>query len=181
MRWREIGETTCSVARTLSVIGDRWTLLILREAFLRTRRFDDFQTHLGITRHVLTERLNTLVDASVLQRVRYQDRPPRFEYRLTEKGLDLYPVIVGLTRWGDRWMAGKAGPPVELVHRECGHVMLPELGCPACGGAVTARNVETRPGPAIRALITTDDDEPMASVRTRMHGGTPRYEKEKRR
>ena len=152
MRWREIGETTCSVARTLSVIGDRWTLLILREAFLRTRRFDDFQARLGITRHVLTGRLNGLVDHGVLARVPYQDRPPRFEYRLTEKGLDLYPVVVSLTRWGDRWMAGEAGAPVELVHKHCGQVMHPELGCPECGEPITARDVMTRPGPALQAL-----------------------------
>jgi DNA-binding HxlR family transcriptional regulator len=106
MRWRDIGDTTCSVARTLSVVGDRWTLLILREAFLGTRRFDAFQMHLGITRHLLTERLAVLVRDDVLRRARYQEHPPRDEYRLTEKGLDLYPVIVGLTRWGDPWMAG---------------------------------------------------------------------------
>ncbi len=174
MRWREIGETTCSVARTLSVIGDRWTLLILREAFLRTRRFDDFHAHLGLTRHVLTARLNTLVDEGVFEKVRYQDRPPRFEYRLTEKGLDLYPIVIGLTRWGDRWMAGEDGAPVELVHRECGHTMLPELGCPECGGPVNARNVEARPGPALRALLTNDDG-------ARMRRAAPRDDKEKTR
>lgn len=179
MRWREIGETTCSVARTLSVIGDRWTLLILREAFLRTRRFDDFQAHLGLTRHVLTDRLNTLVDEGVFERVRYQDRPSRFEYRLTEKGLDLYPIVVGLTRWGDRWMAGEDGAPVELVHRDCGHTMLPELGCPECGGPVNARNVETRPGPALRALLT--DDDPTTTARARPRRASPRDDKEKTR
>src|SRR5262245_9027633 len=101
MRWREIGGMTCSVARALSIVGDRWTLLILRDAFLRTRRFEDFQASLNLTRHRLADRLRKLVDAGVLERVRYQERPSRYEYRLTEKGRDLYPVIVSLVRWGD--------------------------------------------------------------------------------
>src|SRR5215470_1351424 len=130
MRWRDIGDMTCSIARTLSVVGDRWNLLILREAFLRTRRFEDFQAHLGMTRHRLADRLRKLVDNGVLERVRYQERPARFEYRLTEKGRDLYPVIVSLVGWGDRWMAGEAGPPIELVHRECGHQIMPQFTCP---------------------------------------------------
>ncbi len=108
---------TCSVARALSVVGDRWSLLVLRDAFLGIRRFDDFQRDLGTTRHRLADRLKKLVAHGILERVRYQQRPPRFEYRLTEKGRDLYPVIVSLTRWGDRWMAGKAGPPIELIHK----------------------------------------------------------------
>lgn len=157
MRWRDIGDTTCSVARTLSVVGDRWTLLILREAFLGTRRFEAFRAHLGITRHLLTERLAVLVREGVLRRARYQEHPPRDQYRLTDKGLDLYPVIVGLTRWGDRWMAGAAGAPVELVHRSCQHVILPELACPACGEAVTARDMQVQPGPALRAAFPSDD------------------------
>ena len=105
MRWNDIGGITCSVARTLSVVGDRWTLLILRDAFLRTRRFEDFQAHLGMTRHRLADRLAKLVEHGVFERVRYQERPERYEYRLTEKGRDLYPVIVSLVGWGDRWMA----------------------------------------------------------------------------
>lgn len=152
MRWGEIGEMTCSVARTLSVVGDRWTLLILRDAFLRMRRFEEFQRDLGLTRHRLADRLRKLVDDGILERVRYQERPPRFEYRLTEKGRDLYPVIVSLVGWGDRWMAGKAGPPIELVHRNCQHHVVPVLTCPACGDAVTARDMQAQPGPALRAL-----------------------------
>jgi DNA-binding HxlR family transcriptional regulator len=150
MRWQDIGEMTCSVARTLSVVGDRWTLLILRDAFLRTRRFEDFQARLGITRHRLADRLRKLVDSGILDRVRYQERPARFEYRLTEKGRDLYPVIASLVNWGDRWMAGTAGPPIELVHRGCGHRMTPVLSCPDCGARIGARDVEARPGPALR-------------------------------
>ena len=139
----------CSVARALSVVGDRWTLLVLRDAFLGVRRFDVFQTSTGATRHRLADRLRKLVRHGILKRVRYQDRPPRFEYRLTEKGIDLYPVVVALTRWGDRWMAGRGGPPVELVHRGCGHQVTPALACPHCGEPVGARDMTARLGPAL--------------------------------
>jgi len=150
MRWADVGDLTCSVARTLSVVGDRWTLLVLRDAFLGVRRFEDFRA-VGLTRHRLADRLKKLVAAGVLERVRYQERPPRFEYRLTEKGRDLYPVLVSLVRWGDRWMAGEAGPPVELIHRGCGHVIMPVLACPYCAEPVTARDMRAQAGPALRA------------------------------
>ncbi len=151
MRWRDVGSLPCSVARALSVIGDRWTLLVLRDAFLGVRRFEDFQRDLGATRHRLADRLRKLVRHGVLTRVRYQDRPPRLEYRLTEKGRDLYPVVVSLTRWGDRWMAGRAGPPIELIHRGCGRTAMPALACPECGAPVGARDMLVRPGPGLRA------------------------------
>jgi len=143
MRWSEIGQQECSVARTLSVIGDRWTILVLREAFMRTRRFEDFQARTGAPRPVLAERLRSLVDDGVLERRRYSDRPERFEYRLTEKGIDLHQVMVALMGWGDRWMA-RAGeePPVELRHRGCGATIHPDLVCPACSERLTARDTE---------------------------------------
>src|SRR5271167_297807 len=99
MRWSELADERCSIARTVSVIGDRWTLLILRDCFLRVRRFDDFEARLGITRHILADRLKKLVDAGVLQKVPYQDRQLRYEYRLTQKGLDLYPVLMSIVHW----------------------------------------------------------------------------------
>jgi len=150
MRWRDVGELECSIARTLSVIGDRWTLLVLRNAFLGTRRFDDFQAQLGVTRHRLADRLAKLVEHGVLRRERYQDNPPREEYRLTEKGRDLYGVIATLAGWGDRWMAGEQGAPVERVHRRCGRVAALRLTCEHCGEPVTARDMEARPGPGLR-------------------------------
>jgi DNA-binding HxlR family transcriptional regulator len=150
VRWSDIGKTSCSVARSLSVVGDRWTLLILREAFLGTRRFADLQSHLGATRHLVADRLRKLVENGIFDRVKYQDRPTRFEYRLTEKGRDLYPVIAALLGWGDRWMADEAGPPLTLVHRACGREMHPDLCCSACGERVDARDVVPRPGPALR-------------------------------
>ncbi len=153
MRWRDVGELECSIARTLSVIGDRWTMLILRNAFMGTRRFQDFQANLGVTRHRLADRLGKLVEHGVLRRQRYQDNPPREEYRLTDKGRDLYGVIVSLAGWGDRWMAGELGAPVERVHRRCGHVAALQLSCEHCGDVVTARDMEARPGPGLRRAL----------------------------
>lgn len=106
----------CSIARALELVGERWTLLIIREAFLGTRRFDDFQRMLGIARNVLQARLERLTDAEIMRRVAYQERPVRYEYRLTKKGVDLWPVIVALLKWGDRHAAPN-GPPVVLQHK----------------------------------------------------------------
>ena len=150
MRWNEINQMTCSVARSLSVVGDRWTMLILRDAFLGIRRFEDFQNDLGTSRHRLAERLRKLVAQGIMQRVEYETRPRRYEYRLTDKGVDLYPVIVSLLKWGDRWMAGADGPPIELVHRTCGEHILPALTCPHCNEELNAREMTARPGPALR-------------------------------
>jgi DNA-binding HxlR family transcriptional regulator len=145
MRWSEIGEQRCSVARTLSVIGDRWTMLVLREAFRGVRRFDEMQRQTEAPRPILSDRLRVLVDEGVLERRPYGNHPDRFEYRLTEKGIDLYPVIVSLLTWGDRWMGdGEDLPPVELRHKGCGHLMHPELACPECGEWLGARDVTAR-------------------------------------
>ncbi len=149
MRWNEINTMTCSVARTLSVVGDRWTMLIIRDAFLGIRRFDGLRDDLGITPHRLSDRLRKLVRDGVLRRTEYQKRPRRFEYRLTEKGIDLYPLLVAMTTWGDHWMAGAGGPPVELVHRRCGHVINPKLICPSCSETIVPREMSARPGPAL--------------------------------
>jgi DNA-binding HxlR family transcriptional regulator len=138
------------VARTVSVIGDRWTLLILRDCFLRVRRFEDFQTRLGITRHVLASRLRKLVKAGVLRKQTYQARPRRYEYRLTDKGLDLQPVLLALVHWGDLHMAGRRGRPMLYEHLNCGHIFNPEFSCSACGVRLTARDVRVRPGPGAR-------------------------------
>ena len=149
MRWDELADQNCSLARTLAVIGDRWTLLVLREAFLKVRRFEDFQASLGIARRVLTERLAHLVAEGVQERRQYQDRPPRFEYRLTEKGLGLYPAILALVHWGDRHYGGKAGPPLLHRHKACGHDFRSVLTCSECGEPVDPRAVETHPGPGV--------------------------------
>ena len=140
----------CSIARTLEVIGEWWTLLILRDAFLGVRRFDDFQRDLGIARNILTDRLNILVDHGILERHRYQERPARDEYRLTDKGLDLFPVLVSLLGWGDRWTAGADGPPLVLEHQSCGREATPIMVCPHCGEPVTAQTMRTHPGPGAK-------------------------------
>lgn len=147
MKRTSFAEMNCSVARTLEIVGEWWTMLIVREAFNGVRRFDGFQEKLGIARNVLSDRLKKLVEAGVLERRQYSDRPARYEYRLTEKGLDLYPTLVSLLQWGDRWTAGEAGPPLVLRHRPCGHDMHAALTCEACGERVVAREVEARPGP----------------------------------
>src|SRR5918992_420193 len=117
--------TECSIARTLDVIGDRWSLLILRDGFYGVRRFEDFQRDLGVARNILTDRLSKLVDRGVFERKQYAERPPRYEYRLTPKGRDLLPVLLTMMRWGDDWEGESAEPPVKLIHVSCGHTTHP--------------------------------------------------------
>lgn len=145
MRRTSFAAMPCSVARTLEVVGEWWSLLVLRDAFKGVRRFDDFQRSLGIARNILADRLLTLVEQGVLERRLYQERPDRYEYRLTEKGRDLYPVIVSLMRWGDQWAADEIGPPIVLTHKDCGHDVLPEMTCPECHEPVHARAMRWRP------------------------------------
>lgn len=134
----------CSVARTLEVVGDKWSLLILRDAFYGVRRFEDFTRDLGIARNVLTDRLGRLVDDGVLAKRQYEDHPPRFEYRLTPKGRDLLPVILTMMRWGDTWETD-AEPPVSLVHD--GHPTHAVVTCAECGEPLTPFNVKVEPLP----------------------------------
>ena len=152
MRWTEIGEQTCSVARTLGVVGDRWTLMILRDSFLGTRRFGDFQRHLGAARNLVADRLSKLVENGILERRQYQDRPARFEYLLTRKGRDLQAVMLALVAWGDRWMDDGNGPPLENVHTGCGRPMHLQGVCSECGEAITLDNVRPRLGPGLAHL-----------------------------
>jgi DNA-binding HxlR family transcriptional regulator len=147
MRWNELEEEACSFARTISVIGDRWTLLILRDCFLRVRRFEDFQSRLGITRPILSDRLRKLVRESVLTRVPYQDRPLRYEYRLTPKGLDLYPILMGIVHWGDVHKCGRKGRPLLHAHDLCGNNFDPVMVCSACGEPIEPKQVHVHPGP----------------------------------
>ena len=133
---------TCSVARTLEVVGERWTMLVLREAFYGVRRFNDFQQLLGAPRNVLTARLQTLVDAGVLRREPYREEGARerHEYRLTEAGRDLMPALVALMQWGDRHLADEAGGPVVVRHRDCGEQVSAVLTCAAGHAGLTARD-----------------------------------------
>jgi DNA-binding HxlR family transcriptional regulator len=132
----------CSVARTLDIVGEKWAILALREVFLGNRRFDDMIRRTGAPRDTFAQRLRTLADAGILERRQYSERPPRFEYHLTEAGADLYPVITALREWGDRHLAGDEGPPLVIEH-SCGHVLATQLTCQACGQVVSPG--ETRP------------------------------------
>lgn len=131
----------CSVAQTIELIGDRWTFLVVRDSFLGVRRFDDFVERLGISRNVLTDRLDTLVDAGVLERRSYDEGRGRFDYLLTDKGRDLWPVITTIREWGDKWIYGEGNEPVVIEHKSCGHVTTTRLVCDHCGGDLDARAV----------------------------------------
>ncbi len=155
MRWNDLEQQQCSLARATAVLGDRWTLLILRDCFLRVKRFEQFQSRLGIARRVLAERLDKLVEKGVLERVPYQERPLREEYRLTEMGLDLYPVIMSLVHWGDKHFAGERGVPILHQHKTCGHDFVPVMVCSECGEPLDPRSVKPRKGPGL------DDTNPL--------------------
>ena len=133
----------CSIAATLSFVGDRWSLLILRDVFRGVHRFADLCVDLHIARNVLADRLDKLVDAGILERVPYQERPLRHEYRLTAKGRDLSPALVALMRWGDRW-ANEGDPPTLLVHDACGTELEQLLRCPTCEVEVTPTHIRSR-------------------------------------
>jgi DNA-binding HxlR family transcriptional regulator len=137
----------CSIAAALEVVGERWSLLIVRDVMLGLRRFDEIQASLGIARNVLQTRLTRLLDHGVLEKRLYQERPARYEYRLTEKGLDLWPAVVALMNWGDRHAAPDAGPPVLLEHRGCGGAVDEHRICSGCGARLSVRDVRALPGP----------------------------------
>ncbi len=139
-------DQTCSVAAALEVVGERWSLLIVRDVMLGMRRFDELQADLGVARNVLQTRLTRLLEHGVLRKRLYQERPARYEYLLTEKGLDLWPTIVSLLQWGDKY-AAPSGPPVVLEHRGCGGTIDVHRICSACGERLTARQAVARAGP----------------------------------
>jgi DNA-binding HxlR family transcriptional regulator len=146
----------CSIARSLELVGERWTILVLRDVFLGRRRFDQMQRSLGVARNVLAVRLERLVDEGILEKVPYQERPLRHEYRLTSKGLDLWPVTVELLRWGDRYAAPSAGPPIVLRHKGCGGELGEHRICTRCGELLEVGDVraEAGPGAGARARAT---------------------------
>ncbi len=137
----------CSIAGALEVVGERWSLLIVRNVFLGLRRFDEIQENLGIARNVLQTRLTRLLDAGVLEKRLYQERPPRYEYRLTEKGLDLWPTMVALMQWGDRYAVPAGGPVVLLEHRDCGGAVDEHRVCEKCGVKLSVHDARAIPGP----------------------------------
>jgi DNA-binding HxlR family transcriptional regulator len=131
----------------MSLVGERWTIMILRETFFGVRRYGEFARNLGIPRPTLSLRLHKLVDAGLLDRVLYSTDPERHEYRLTQAGRDLFPAVIALMRWGDTYLAGPQGPPIVLRHEACGLATHPHLTCDSCGEQLDVRNVTPEPGP----------------------------------
>ena len=146
MPYRPFEDQNCSIARALAVIGERWTLLVLREVLLGRRRFQEIRRNTGIATNILTDRLQTLVDHDVVERRRYSEQPEAFEYVPTQKALDATPVLVALMQWGDRYNAPH-GPPRTLVHGGCGHETQPLLHCSHCEEPIEARELRVRAGP----------------------------------
>ena len=146
MQRTDFREMACSIARTLDVIGEPWSPLILRDIWVGLARFEQLQADLGISRKVLTERLNHLVDRGVIERRPYDQRP-RYEYVLTERGRELVDVLMVMVAWGDKWLAGEAGPPVLYRHHACGEISHVDLVCANCGKPMHADDVEVLPGP----------------------------------
>lgn len=145
----------CSIARTLDAIGDRWSLLIIRDAFYGVRRFDVFQRDLGVARNILADRLQKLVEKGVLERRQYEERPPRYEYRLTDRGRDLVGVVLAMMRWGDDWTA-TGPPPVSVIHTTCGKVTRPVVACSECGEELRLGELMADPLPTTAAAGPLD-------------------------
>ena len=145
----------CSIARSLEVVGERWSLLIVRDVMNGRRRFGDLQKGLGVARNVLSARLQRLVDEEILERRAYQENPPRYEYFLTEKGLDLWPALIALLHWGDRHSPSPDGPPMLIVHKECGGAVSDRGICEECGEVLCARDARALPGPGLPAALAS--------------------------
>lgn len=152
MKWAEHAENPCAIAKTLAVIGESWSLLILRNCFLGTRRFDEFQQQLGMTRHLLTDQLKHLVEHEVLTKVAYGENGRRFEYRLTERGKGLYPVIMSMVGWGNQWLVEAGEEPIIHVHQKCGERTRPMMSCSVCGEELDSTEVSAEPGKPLKAL-----------------------------
>ncbi|TCP43412.1 HxlR family transcriptional regulator [Tamaricihabitans halophyticus] len=147
MQRTRFGDMACSIARTMDVIGEPWSPLILRNIYIGVTRFEQLQQSLGISRKVLAERLKWLLEYGVLERQEYSSRPPRYEYTLTTKGMELCDLLLVMVRWGDRWLAGPAGPPVLYRHHACGKISHVEPRCAECGEPMHATDIDVLPGP----------------------------------
>lgn len=147
MPYRPFEDQNCSIAGALAVVGERWTLLVMREVLLGRRRFQEIKRQTGVAANILSDRLDTLVEHGLLRRERYGEHPEAHEYLPTQKGRDLTPVLVTLMQWGDRHVAGPAGPPRVHVHTVCGHDADPRLHCAHCGEPIAPADLRLRPGP----------------------------------
>ncbi len=163
MRGVSLASLNCPVARTLDIVGERWTLLVLRDAFNGVRRYEDFAARSPIPRNVLAARLRTLVGHGILDRVQYQDHPPRYEYPLTPEGMELYPVIVGLMQWGNRHRMGDATATLEVRHKGCGHHAEAAVVCSGCSERLTSRDV--RGTHSVPSVPPPNRDDPHAARR----------------
>jgi DNA-binding HxlR family transcriptional regulator len=161
MQWADYDSSVCSVARTVEVLGDRWTLLVLRDVFNGIRRFADLSEHLGVARDVLTKRLSTLVDEGLVQRVPYREpgARTRYEYRLTDAGRELRPVLLALLEWGDRHRCDETGPPARLYHAGCGEPVRVEVRCGAGHPIGPRTHLDAEPGPGSRRRPRDDQAE----------------------
>ncbi len=139
----DLARQTCSIARAVSLVGDEWTFMILREMFLGNRRFDEFLRHTGASAALLSQRLKKLEAEGVIRREAYSERPVRHEYKLTAMGRELWPAVITLKQWGDKWL-GDGPAPVEIVHKTCGHVTEPQMTCSHCGEPMAAHGAEPR-------------------------------------
>jgi DNA-binding HxlR family transcriptional regulator len=146
MKRTNFDDMKCSIASTLNLIGEWWTPLILRDILMGIRRFEPLLNHLGISRNILTDRLQGLVDNEILERRLYQQNPERYEYVLTERGVDLFPIIAAVMAWGDKWLS-EDGVPTELIHQECGKVAKAKVVCSKCGKELKLKQVRARRGP----------------------------------
>ncbi len=153
MRRTDTSDWPCNIARSANVLADLWNVLLIRQACLGTRRYEEFQSALGIGRNTLTVRLNGLVAEGILERTDYQDHPVRHEYRLTDKGRDAYSVLAAMAAWGERWLAGPEGTPVLTRHTRCGHDMHAVVVCSECAEPIGVREVKARPGPGFPAGV----------------------------
>ncbi|WBB58884.1 helix-turn-helix domain-containing protein [Streptomyces sp. WMMC500] len=165
----------CSIARATDLFGDAWTALIMRDVLVGIRRFDELAEDLGLSRKVLAARLARLTEEGVLTRERYRASPPRDEYVATEKGRELYPVLLALMAWGDKWYADPAGPPARIRHNTCGHVTTPVTTCAVCREPLTPADTTQLPGPGGRAGPGTRLLGPLIAARADDDGtGPPR-------
>lgn len=150
MRRTSFEDMNCSIAQCLEVVGEWWTLLIVRDALFGVTRFDDFRSRLGIARNVLTQRLEHLVAQGILEKTPYQDNPVRYDYLLTDKGRSLWQILAAMRQWGDEW-AAPDGPPIETVHKPCGHVTTVRPTCSECGEPVNVKALRVQLGPGARS------------------------------
>lgn len=155
----------CSVARTLDVLRDPWTTLILRDIGIGISRFSRIQADLGISRRTLAERLAALVDQGVVQRAAYQEHPPRYDYHLTAKGVELAYVLLAMQAWGDRWTTDEAGPPIVWKHLKCGEFSTPTLACSECGEPLKAGEAVPYLGPGAEDGVPGTTEVPAAIAR----------------